>query len=156
MNRPAKKEGNAIRIVQSGARGPKDHPVFSADRRTLTVRVPLILQRRGGRKLVVSPDGVIGLPRRPKTDGPLVRTLARAHRWQRLLENGTYASVAEIANAEKINDSYVSRLMRLTLLAPDIVESILDGQEWSGFQVDALVKPMPIEWVKQRSLLGLS
>jgi hypothetical protein len=81
--------------------------------------------------------------------------LARAFRWQKLLENGTYASIAEIARAEEINDSYVSRLLRLTLLAPDIVEAILDGRQGTGLQIEALTKPMPVEWERQRASLCL-
>jgi hypothetical protein len=118
------------------------------------VHVPLKLHKRGGRKLVISPDGVITLPRRTRIDNTLVKALARAYRWQTLIENGTYASIAEIARAEQINDSYVSRLLRLTLLAPEIVEAILDGMQVAGLHIDALLKPMPVEWEKQKVTLG--
>jgi hypothetical protein len=61
-------------------------------------------------------------------DGTLVKALARTHRWQGMLDSGEYGSIEELARAEKINPSYLARVLRLTLLAPDIVESILDGQ----------------------------
>jgi hypothetical protein len=122
------------------------------DRRTLTVHVPLKLHKRGGRKLIVSPDGVIALPQRTRIDSTIVKALARAFRWQRLIENGTYASVAEVARAEEINDSYVSRLLRLTLLAPEIVEVILDGRQAPELSIEALLKPLPVEWERQRKL----
>jgi hypothetical protein len=109
----------------------------------------------GRPKLVVSPDGVVSFPHRARIDNTLVEALARAFRWQRLLENGTYASIAEIARAEEINDSYVSRLLRLTLLAPEIVEAILDGRQAAGLQMDALLKPMPIEWERQRAAIEM-
>jgi hypothetical protein len=134
--------------------GPKLRSPVSPDRRTLTVRIPLKLHKRGGRKLVVSPDGVITLPRRTEIDNTLVKALARAFRWQKLIENGTYANIAELARAEQINDSYVSRLLRLTLLAPEIVETILDGGQPPALQIEALLKPMPVEWEKQKVTLG--
>jgi hypothetical protein len=114
--------------------------------------VPLKLHRRGGRKLIVSPDGIINLPRRARIDNTLVKALDRAFRWQRLIENGSYASIAEIARAEEINDSYVSRLLRLTLLAPEIVEAILDGRQTPELGIETLLKPIPVEWEKQRKL----
>jgi hypothetical protein len=128
---------------------------LSTDKQVLTVHVPLVLHRRGGRKLVVSPDGVIKLTRRAEIDNSLVKALARAYRWQKLLENGTYASIAELARAEQINDSYVSRLLRLTLLAPEIVEAILDGRQGPGLALDCLTAPFPVEWRAQRSVLAM-
>jgi hypothetical protein len=96
------------------------------------------------------------LPRRAQIDNTLVKALARAFRWQKLIENGTYASIAEIARAEEINDSYVSRLLRLTLLAPEIVESILDGRQVPGIQIETVLKPMPVEWGKQRQQMAFA
>src|SRR5918995_563112 len=98
----------------------------------ITVRVPLAIRRRGGRKLVVTPDGGSApgaTPTRTRADPALVKALARAHRWKRLLESGRYGSLAELAVAERIDRSYLGRTLRLTLLAPDIVEAILDGQQ---------------------------
>jgi hypothetical protein len=132
----------------------RSRATLSTDKQTLTVHVPLTLHRRGGRKLVVSPDGVIELARRPRIDNALVKALARAHRWQRLLENGTYASIAEIAKAEQINDSYVSRLLRLTLLAPEIVKGIVDGRQTPVVTLDRLARPLPVEWNAQQAVLS--
>jgi hypothetical protein len=81
--------------------------------------------RRGGRKRIVAPDGSQIVPTsKPQPDGTLVKVLARAYRWQRVLESGEYATLAELADAERISRSYVSRVLRLTLLAPEIVERI--------------------------------
>ena len=111
------------------------------DGSTLVVRIPMRFQRRGGRKRIVAPDGSAIVPSsKPQPDGTLVKALARAWRWQRMLDEGVYTSVSEIGEAENISKSYVSRILRLALLAPDIVEAILAGrtdqalmlESWSG------------------------
>lgn len=115
---------------------------------TLVIRIPMRFQRRGGRKRIVAPDGSELSPTtKPQPDGTLVKALARAWRWQRMLDEGVYTSVSDIAEAEQINRSYVSRILRLTLLAPDIVERILDGRDPPGLA--ELVK-LPIAWHEQR------
>lgn len=120
------------------------------DGRTLTVRVPLTVRKRGGRKQVVMPDGACWGQSRPRIDNTMVKAIARAHRWKRLMESGRFASVTELAEAEKINQSYLCRVLRLTLLAPDIVEAILDGRQPAAIQMDALLRPFPSEWMAQR------
>jgi hypothetical protein len=82
-------------------------------------------------------------------DTTLVKALARAFRWRRMLEAGRYATINELAAAEKINSSYVSRLLRLTLLAPNIVEAILDGRQPAGMTLPGLMEPFPVEWGRQ-------
>jgi hypothetical protein len=101
------------------------------DSRTVTVRVPIAIRRRGGRKIVLAPDGtnVTAPPVTRHIDNAMVKAIARAFRWRKMLEDGTHATIAEIAAAEKINESYVGRVLRLTLLAPDIVAAILDGRQ---------------------------
>ena len=91
-------------------------------------------------------------PRSPaRADPAMVKALARAFRWKRLLDDGRYASISEIATAEKIDRGYVGSILRLTLLAPDIVEAILDGRQPDGLGLPALLEPFPIEWDQQRS-----
>jgi hypothetical protein len=114
---------------------------------TLSVRVPFAIRKRGGRKLVITPDGRTERPR-PRIDSALVKALARAHRWQRMLESGECGTLAEMADAERISRSYVSRVLRLTLLAPDIVERILDGRPTAG--LPQLLRPFPVDWEAQR------
>jgi hypothetical protein len=128
-------------------------PVISEEAPVITVRVPLTVRKRGGRKLVIAPEGGTWMPSRRRIDNAMVKAIARAFRWRRLLESGAYATVEEIAATEKINGSYVSRVLRLTLLAPDIVEAILDGRQPTILQLDTLLKPAPVEWQDQRSLL---
>lgn len=90
---------------------------MSKDRRTLTVRVPFTIKMRGGRKLVIAPDGAPWSPPRARIDNTMIKAIARAHRWKRLLEGSQFASIADLAAAEKINESYVCRVLRLTQLA---------------------------------------
>lgn len=123
--------------------------------RTLTVRVPLTLRKRGGRKPVVMPEGACWGQPRPRVDNTMVKAIAGAHRWKRLMESGRFASVSELAEAEKINQSYLCRVLRPTLPAPDIVEAILDGGQPAALQMDALLKPVPLEWAAQRAALSL-
>ena len=120
---------------------------LSRDGRTLTVRVPMTFRQRGGRKLVISPDGAATWPvPRPRIDNVMVKALARAFRWRRLLEAGVHTTIDDLAAAEKINPSYVSRILRLTLLAPDIVEAILDGRQPVEMALKELTRPLPMEW----------
>jgi hypothetical protein len=84
----------------------------------------------------------------------MVKALARAYRWNRMLEAGRYRSAQEIADAEKIGRSFVSRLLRLTLLAPDIQEAILEGRQAKGMQLKELTRAMPGEWEEQRELIA--
>jgi hypothetical protein len=124
---------------------------WTRDGRTLTVRIPLAFRKRGGRKLVIMPDGHAWSRPRARVDSTLVKALARAHRWKSLLETGEHASVTELARSEKINMSYLSRILRLTLLAPDIVEAVLDGRQSATLQLESM-KPFPLEWEVQRKL----
>jgi hypothetical protein len=119
------------------------------DGNTLVVRIPMRFQRRGGRKRIVAPDGSAIVPTlKPQLDGTLVKALARAHRWQGMLEEGRFASVRELAEAERVSLSYISRILRLTLLAPDIVERILDRRP--APQLAELMQPFPVGWEGQR------
>ena len=121
---------------------------------TLTVRVPFVIRKRGGRKLAIAADGSTLAPPRPRIDSTLVKALARAHRWNKLLESGRYSSAAELASAEKINPSYVSRVLRCTLLAPDIVEAIVEGRQANGIEAAVLLRPFSSSWEVQRAALS--
>jgi len=115
----------------------------------LTVRVPLVVRKpRGGRKLMIAPASTTNRGA-SAGDTTLVKAVARAFRWRRMMETGRFATINELAAAEKINSSYVSRLLRLTLLAPDIVEAILDGRQPEGVTLPALMDPFPVEWNNQ-------
>jgi hypothetical protein len=93
-------------------------------------------------------------PAKPRPDETLIRALARAHRWKRMLEDGTCRSARDIGEAEKVDPSFVNRLIRLTLLAPDNQEAILDGQQPKGMQLEEMTRVMPSEWGEQRRRVG--
>jgi hypothetical protein len=109
----------------------------------LTIRIPLHVRKRGGRKTMIAPN-VLGMSARQ--DGTLVKALARAFRWRRMLEDGSYGTIKELAAAEKINASYLCRVLRLTLLAPDIVEAILDGRQPEGVTLPGLMEGVAVVW----------
>ena len=128
-------------------------PNPSTHDRTVTVHVPITIRQRGGRKLVLTPDGravVAGSVCR-RIDSAMIKAIARAFRWRDMLESGEYATIREIANAEKINETYVGRVLRLTLLAPDIVEAILNGLQPPQLQLDGLMRRFPVVWNEQRA-----
>ena len=129
-------------------------PKLSPDGTTMTVRVPMKFQVRGGRKVVVTPDGSPSWAKpRKRIDNAMVKALARAFRWQKLLDDSTYTTIEDIANSEKINPSYVSRVLRLTLLSPEIVEMILDGRQSLSLTMKELLIGFPLEWGLQKSKL---
>jgi hypothetical protein len=103
--------------------------------------------KRGGRKEMQLPEGAMPSRRR---DSTLVKALARAFRWKRMLESGEFATIAELAERERIAPSYMTRVLRLTLLAPDIVEAILDGRQGSEVTLARVLEPVPGEWAEQR------
>lgn len=111
---------------------------FGSASATLSVSVPFVLRRRGARKLIASEAVAESEFQAPQADGALVAALARAFRWQSMLRSGEYGSLTEISKAEKIDKGYVSRLLDLTLLAPDIIESVLDGTNERGLTLGDL------------------
>jgi hypothetical protein len=131
-------------------------PNLSDDVRTISVRVPILIRRRGGRKLVLTPDGTnittTSVCRR--IDNAMVKAIARAFRWRQMLEDGTHATIAEIATAEQINETYVGRVLRLTLLAPDIVETILSGRQPTSMTLAVVMQSFPVLWRQQRCDFG--
>ena len=113
---------------------------------TLTVVIPLKVKLWGGRKTMIT-NGVMALEGRQ--DITLIKAVARAFRWRGMLESGAFATINELAAEEKINPSYVSRVLRLTLLAPEMVEAILDGKQPEGVTLPGLMEAFPVEWIQQ-------
>jgi hypothetical protein len=125
----------------------------SADGEMIIVHIPLTFRRRGGRKLVVTPDGVECAPR-PRVDNAMVKALARAFRWRKMLDEGVHSTLEDLARAKRIPPSYVSGILRLTLLAPEIVEAILDGRQPVGLQLDDLLAGFSLEWLTQTETIA--
>jgi hypothetical protein len=119
---------------------------------TVTLHVPFRIVKRGGRKEMHLPDGAAHP--RPK-DSTLIKALARAFRWKRMLESGEFATIAELAEREGIAPSYMTRVLRLTLLAPDFVEAILDGKQGPEVTLARVLEPFPAKWNDQRTEGGL-
>ena len=117
----------------------------------ITVRVPLSVRRQPGRKTVVTPAGDASNVIRTRADPTLLKALARAYRWQRLLDDGRFASISELAAAEKIERGFLGKMLRLTLLSPKLLEAIMNGQQPGGVSVAAL-QAMPGLWFEQPSL----
>ena len=121
---------------------------------TISVEMPMTFKLRGGRKVIILPDGTQGNPLpRATIDNTMVKAIARAFRWRKLLEDGTYGCIEDIARAERINGSFVGRIVRLTLLAPEIVEAIFEGKQPAALTLKSLMEPFPVEWEGQRQLL---
>jgi hypothetical protein len=117
--------------------------------------VPLAFRKRGGRKRVVAPNGTEACAPCPRAQvSTLVKALARAHRWQHMLESGEYRSIAELAAAERINASYLARVLRLTLLSPNVVEAILDARSHQATPLEplsGLAEWTPVGGLNERS-----
>ena len=116
---------------------------------TVTLHVPFRVVKRGGRKEMHLPDGF-----RPdrKADNTLVKALARAFRWKRMLESGEFATIAELAEREGIATSYMTRILRLTQLEPGIIEAVLDGRQNDAVTLARLMDPFPISWIEQKNI----
>jgi hypothetical protein len=144
----------------------------STEPATITVHVPMTFTIRGGRKMIISEVSQTTDERRcpsleashkpsfrpaqgQRTRNALLKALARAHRWRRMIEGGEYASITELAKAEKVNQSYACRMLRLTLLAPNLIVEILNGQHETNLMLKQLMKPFPIPWDEQIADLQL-
>ncbi len=113
---------------------------------TVTIHVPFRIMKRGGRKEMHLPDGASD---QRNADNALIKALARGFRWKRMLESGEFANIAELAEREGIAPSYMTRVLRLTLLAPDIVEAILDGTQRPEMTLARVLEPFPADWGNQ-------
>ena len=116
--------------------------------------IQMSFRPRGGRTVIVLPDGSRGVVRREATiDNTMIKVIARGFRWQRLLYDGTYATIEDLAAAEKINPSYVSRILRLAYLSPVVVQAILDGEHPAWLTRRHLLEPFPTDWKQQEKKL---
>ena len=118
------------------------------------ISVPFKLKRRGGKKLVITPEHAPTIVRADRRDAVMIKTLARGFRWRALIDSGKYATVEDLGRREQISPSYVGRVVRLTFLAPDIVEAILSGTQPRLLDTKSLLKPFPAEWNAQKRHFG--
>jgi len=119
---------------------------------TISVHVPFAIRKYGGRKRVLTPNGEPATIEKARVDSTLVKALARAFRWKRMLESGQFVTITELAEHENLALTYMTRVLRLTLLAPDIVEMILDGRKQPEVTLAVLLEPFPVEWERQNKI----
>jgi hypothetical protein len=130
--------------------GQFDRPTLSKDGRTMTVHIPITLRHQGGRKQVVTPAGATPwIPTPSRVDNTMVKAIVRAHRWRDMLESAHHATVRDLAKAKAINESYLGRVLRLTLLSPTIIEAILEGRQPATLELDDLLTQFPNAWDQQ-------
>lgn len=123
----------------------------------LSTFIPLKIRKRGGSKVVVRPDGQVNAPGKvaSQIDQPLLAALTRAFYWQQLLDDGVVGSGSEIAQREGLHHSTVNELLRLTLLEPAIIQSILAGQQPKCMSLLWFQRnPLPTDWVAQRGVVA--
>ena len=119
--------------------------------------VPLTIKRRQNRKLLIPPTPESAAATAGGLDAPMIKTLGKAFYWKRLLEEGRYPTTTDLARALKLEPGWVAEVLRLTLLAPDIVEAILDGRQPRHLNLHTLrgrQDLLPRDWGEQRRLLG--
>jgi hypothetical protein len=127
---------------------------MSPDGKIITVTIPMKLGKRGGRKMIIAPDGQ-QLPPELPVDDSMARLVAKAHVWLKILENGGIGSIKALAEKENLDHSYVAKVLRLTLLSPDIVKLILDNQQPDIMTWRELSRQFPSEWSEQRERWGI-
>ena len=114
---------------------------------TITIHVPFRIVKRGGRKEMILPPGASTA--RPRSDNTLIKALARAFRWKKMLESGEFATIGDLASKEGIASSYMTRVMRMTLLAPEIIEAIVEGRQGPEVTLAGLMEPVGGTWADQ-------
>lgn len=140
-----------IKIQRTGS----TNVIESSDGR-ITLSVPIQIKRRSGRKQMTLPNGQPGKPRPWDVAAtPLQLALARGHRWLAMLESGKVKTMTEIAEREGIDNSYVSRMVNLTTLAPDIVAAILEDDLPNNMTLFDIAVDPPALWDEQRERIGL-
>jgi hypothetical protein len=120
----------------------------------LVIDIPMQMKKRGGRRCIIVPERLQTADTKHDYSESLALAITRAHRWKELIDSGKFASISELAQAIGMDASYAARIYRLTLLAPDIIEAILDGNEPEGLSMRILSQPIPLDWHEQRALLG--
>lgn len=123
---------------------------------TITVHIPIRFQTRGGRKYIIAPDAIPDAYQQPKESSSILKAIAQAFHWKDMIDRGEVMSVTDLARTIKMNESYVARVMRLNLLAPDIIKALLDGRQPKGLSLLDLFKPIPASWDEQRERYGFT
>jgi hypothetical protein len=129
-----------------------------ADNGNLQIHIPMLIRRMRGRKQVIAPQALDGeIPEAAEPiQAAVVQALARAFSWAEILESGQVKSISELARSLEVDGSYVTRILKMTTLAPDIMEAIINGEEPDGLSLAKLTRTFPEEWREQRRLFGVN
>ena len=124
----------------------------------LHIHIPMLIRRMRGRKVIIAPKALDGdVPDSPEmVQTAIVQALARASSWADILESGEVKSISDLAMNLDVDNSYVARILKLSTLAPDIVEAILNGEEPTGLSLAKLTKTFPTDWEEQRAMFGFT
>ena len=144
----------SLALEASGNDAPTGQP---NDDDTLAIQIPMRFKRRDGQEEIIVPDhGSSDVQVVAPPQEPLVLALAQAFQWQEMLDTSKARTAGALAKRLKVSKAYVTRTLRLTNLAPDIIEAILLGREHSGLSLGMLTKPLPLLWDEQRRRLGFA
>ena len=123
---------------------------------TITVYIPISFQKRGGRKYIIAPDAIPEEYRPPKESSSILKAIAQAFYWREMIESGEVISVTDLARKIDMNESYIARVLRLSLLAPDIIRALVEGRQPRTLTLLELFKPIPLDWNEQRERYGFA
>lgn len=123
---------------------------------TITVHIPISFKRHGGRRYILAPNAVSEEYMPPKEYAPILKAIAQAFHWKEMIDSGQVSSASDLAAKIKVNESYMARVLRLSLLAPDIIEVLLDGRQPKQLTLLDLFKPIPLDWNEQRIQYGFT
>lgn len=140
-------------MIATPKRKSPGKPTVQADGDSIVIRIPMTFRKRNGHKEIVLPDGLAPEPA-PDARCPLKVAMARAFRWQKMIESGEAKSNSDLARRLKLDQSYVARTIRLASLAPDIVEGILRDDEPDGLSLKSMRRDIPMLWQDQREMIG--
>lgn len=123
---------------------------------TVSVHIPITFKKHGGRKYIISPETMPEEYRTPKESDSILKAIGQAFLWKQMIDTGEVTSTADLAQKLKMNESYTGRVLRLTLLAPDIIDAIVSGCQPKHLTLRDFLKPVPHDWNEQREMYGFT
>ena len=153
IEKPTRETPAARRVVVTPSGKPRD---FELGGRSVTF-VPLAIKRRHSSKLIVPPAGTAFVRATSTFDLPLIRTIGKAFYWQKMIDTGEVANATELARRFKLEPGWVSEVLRMTRLAPDVIRAVLDGRQPRHLNLHALrgrQAEVPLDWNEQRQMFG--
>ncbi len=155
MQMNIKTHGMASLVKELQAGNPNVCLTTDIGNHTVTLKVPIIVKHKRGRKVILAPDS-----EHPEAESPVQETmflaLARAHAWCKLIESGKVATVTQLTDKLQLDIAYVTKILHLVNLSPRLQEAIIAGREPDGLSLNRLRRGIPVEWEKQKWLLGVT